>query len=91
MTIFRFSTQAHRLDRSFLAEQLKGPRSSPYFIRSLFEVAHGWLMRLPDVRIVCGVDVAPEALSVAQVREARRLVCRNDRSIEAESLPNRER
>jgi hypothetical protein len=43
------------------------------------------------VRIVCNVDLAPEDLKVAQLREARMLGRWNERSIEAESLLNRER
>ena len=91
----RFSTRTHRLDHSFLAEQLKGARCyhriAGYFTSSLFEIAHEWLEPVPDVRIVCNVDLAPEDLKVAQIREARMLGRWNERSIEAESLLNRER
>jgi len=95
MTIRRFSSRTHRLDQSFLAEQLQGARSyrriAGYFTSSLFEVAHEWLESIPDVRIVCNVDLSPEDLKVAQLREARMLGRWNERSIEAESLLNRER
>jgi superfamily II DNA or RNA helicase len=95
MTIRRFSSRSHRLDRSFLAEQLQGARSyrriAGYFTSSLFEIAHEWLEPIPDVRIVCNVDLSPEDLKVAQLREARMLGRWNERSIEAESLLNRER
>lgn len=95
MTVRRFSSRTCRLDRSFLAEQLKGARSyrriAGYFTSSLFEIAHEWLEAIPDVRIVCNVDLAPEDLKVAQIREARMLGRWNERSIEAESLLNRER
>lgn len=95
MTIERFSSRTHRLDRSFLAEHLRGARSyrriAGYFTSSLFEVAHEWLESVPDVRIVCNVDLTPEDLKVAQLREARMLGRWNERSIEAESLLNRER
>lgn len=95
MAIRRLSSRTHPLDRSFLAEQLKGARSyrriAGYFTSSLFEIAHEWLEPIPDVRIVCNVDLAPEDLKVAQLREARMLGRWNERSIEAESLLNRDR
>ena len=95
MAIQRFSSRTHRLDQSFLAEQLKDARSyrriAGYFTSSLFEIAHEWLDPIPDVRIVCNVDLAPEDLKVAQLREARMLGRWNERSIEAESLLNRDR
>ena len=95
MTIRRLSSRADRLDQSFLAEHLQGARSyrriAGYFTSSLFEIAHEWLESVADVRIVCNVDLTPEDLKVAQVREARMLGRWNERSIEAESLMNRER
>ncbi len=95
MTIRRLSSRTDRLDQSFLAEQLQGARSyrriAGYFTSSLFEIAHEWLEAIPDVRIVCNVDLSPEDLKVAQLREARMLGRWNERSIEAESLLNRER
>ena len=95
MGIRRFSSRTHRLDQSFLAEQLVGARSyhriAGYFTSSLFEIAHEWLESIPDIRIVCNVDLAPEDLKVAQLREARMLGRWNEHSIEAESLLNRER
>ncbi|MEA3275957.1 MAG: phospholipase D-like domain-containing anti-phage protein [Pseudomonadota bacterium] len=95
MTIRRLSSRTDRLDQSFLAEQLQGARSyrriAGYFTSSLFEIAHEWLESIPDIRIVCNVDLAPEDLKVAQLREARMLGRWNERSMEAESLLNRER
>ena len=95
MTIRRLSSRTDRLDRSFLAEQLQGARSyrriAGYFTSSLFEIAHEWLEGIPDVRIVCNVDLAPEDLKIARICEARMLGRWNERSIEAESLLNRER
>jgi superfamily II DNA or RNA helicase len=95
VAIRRFSSRTCRLDQSFLAEQLQGARSyrriAGYFTSSLFEVAHEWLESVADVRIVCNVDLAPEDLKIAQLREARMLGRWNERSIEAESLLNRER
>ena len=59
MTLRRFSSRTHRLDQSFLAEQLKGAKSyrriAGYFTSSLFEVANEWLETIPDVKIVCNV------------------------------------
>lgn len=43
------------------------------------------------MRIVCNVDLRPEDIKVAQLREARTLGRWNERSIETESLLNRER
>jgi hypothetical protein len=95
MTIRRLSSRIHRLDQGFLAEQLQGARSyhriAGYFTSSLFEIAHEWLESVQEVRIVCNVDLAPQDLKVAQLREARMLGRWNERSIEAESLLNRER
>lgn len=95
MAIRRLSSRTHRLDQSFLAGHLRGARSyrriAGYFTSSLFEIAHEWLESVPDVRIVCNVDLAPEDLKVAQLREARMLGRWNERSVEAESLLNRER
>ena len=75
MTIRRFSSRIYRLDQSFLAEQFKGARSyrriAGYFTSSLFEVAHEWLESIPDIRIVCNVDLSPDDLKIAQLREAR--------------------
>ena len=64
MTIRRFSSRTQRLDQSFLLAQLKGARSyqriAGYFTSSLFEVADEWLDDIPDIRIVCNVDLHPD-------------------------------
>jgi hypothetical protein len=90
MTIRRFSSRTDRLDRSFMAAHLQGARSyrriAGYFTSSLFEIAHEWLESVPDVRIVCNVDLAPEDLKIAQLRETKMLGRWNERSIEAETL-----
>jgi len=95
MTLRRFSSRTHRLDKSFLAEQLKGAlsyrRIAGYFTSSLFEVAHEWLESIPDVKIVCNVDIHPDDLKVAQCREAKMLGRWNANAIEAEALLNRDR
>jgi len=95
MTLRRFSSRTHRLDQSFLAEQLKGAlsyrRIAGYFTSSLFEVAHEWLEQIPDVKIVCNVDIHPDDLKVAQLREAKMLGRWNANAIEVEALLNRDR
>lgn len=95
MTLRRFSSRTHRLDQSFLAEQLKRAKSyrriAGYFTSSLFEVAHEWLESIPDFKIVCNVDIHPDDLKVAQCREAKMLGRWNANAIEAEALLNRDR
>ena len=95
MTIRRFSSREHRLDTSFLLQHLQGARSyrriAGYFTSSLFEVAHELLESIPDVRIVCNVDIHPDDLKVAQLREARMMGRWNEKAIEAEALLNRDR
>ena len=95
MTIRRFSSREHQLDTSFLLQHLQGARSyrriAGYFTSSLFEVAHELLENIPDVRIVCNVDIHPDDLKVAQLREARMMGRWNEKAIEAEALLNRNR
>lgn len=95
MTIRRFSSRTHRLDKAFLQEHLKGAlryhRIAGYFTSSLFEVAHEWLDSIPDVKIVCNVDIHPDDLKVAQLREAKMLGRWNEKAIEVEALLNRHR
>lgn len=95
MSIRRFSSRTHRLDSSFLLEHLKGARSykriAGYFTSSLFEVANELIESIPDVKIVCNVDIHPDDLKVAQLRESKMIGRWNERDIEAESLLNRDR
>ncbi len=95
MTLRRFSSRTHRLDASFLLEHLQGARSykriAGYFTSSLFEVAHELLESIPDVKIVCNVDIHPDDLKVAQLRESKMMGRWNEKAIEAEALLNRER
>lgn len=95
MTIRRFSSRAQRLDQTILLEHLKGARSykriAGYFTSSLFEVAGELLDDIPEVKIVCNVDIHPEDLRVAQLREAKMLGRWNENALEAEALLNRER
>ena len=78
MAIRRFSSRTQQLDSSFLLEHLKGARSykriAGYFTSSLFEVAGEQLQDIPQVQIVCNVDIHPNDLKVAQVRAARMVV-----------------
>jgi superfamily II DNA or RNA helicase len=95
MTIRRFSSRTHRLDSSFLLEHLKGARSykriAGYFTSSLFEVANELLEAIPEVKIVCNVDIHPDDLKVAQLRESKMIGRWNEQGLEAEALLNRER
>lgn len=95
MSIRRFSSRTHRLDSSFLLEHLKGARSykriAGYFTSSLFEVANELIESIPDVKIVCNVDIHPDDLKVAQLRESKMIGRWNDQDIETEALLNRDR
>src|SRR5205809_3163245 len=95
MTIRRLSSRTHRLDVSFLLEHLPGARSykriAGYFTSSLFEVANELLETIPEVKIVCNVDIHPEDLKVAQLREAKMIGRWNEKALEAETLLNRDR
>ncbi len=95
MSIRRYSSRTHRLDASFLMQHLAGARSykriAGYFTSSLFEVAGEVLEHIPEVKIVCNVDIHPDDLKVAQLRESKMLGRWNERALEAEALLNRER
>lgn len=95
MSIRRFSSRTHRLDASFLLQHLQGARSykriAGYFTSSLFEVANELLETIPEVKIVCNVDIHPDDLKVAQLREAKMMGRWNEKAIEAEALLNRDR
>jgi SNF2 family DNA or RNA helicase len=95
MSIQRFSSRTHELDQSFLLKHLKGARSykriAGYFTSSLFEVAHELIEDIPEVKIVCNVDIHPDDLKIAQLRESKMIGRWNENSIEAEALLNRSR
>lgn len=95
MSIRRLSSRTHRLDVSFLMQHLVGAKSykriAGYFTSSLFEVAGEALEQIPEVKIVCNVDIHPDDLKVAQLRESKMLGRWNERGLEAEVLLNRER
>lgn len=95
MSIRRFSSRTTRLDQSFLLEQLQDARSykriAGYFTSSLFEVAHEQLEAIPEVKIVCNIDIDPRDLKVAKVCESKMLGRWNESAIEVEALWNRAR
>ena len=95
MSIQRFSSRTHRLDASFLMRHLAGAKSykriAGYFTSSLFEVAGEALEHIPEVKIVCNVDIHPDDLKVAQLRESKMLGRWNERAAEAEALLHRDR
>ena len=95
MTIRRFSSRTHRLDQTILLSHLKGARSykriAGYFTSSLFEVAGELLDHIPEVKIVCNVDIHPEDLKIAKLRDVKMIGRWNERALEAEALLNRER
>jgi len=66
-------------------------RIAGYFTSSLFEVANELLESIPEVKIVCNVDIHPDDLKVAQLRETKMVGRWNDRALEAEALLNRDR
>lgn len=95
MTIRRLSSRTHQLDHSFLLSHFKGARSykriAGYFTSSLFEVANELLEAIPDVKIVCNVDIHPDDLKIAQLRESKMIGRWNEQDIETEALLNRDR
>ena len=95
MTIQRYSSRTHRLDNSFLLKHLKHARSyrriAGYFTSSLFEVANELLTSVPEVQIVCNVDIHPKDLKIAQLRETKLISRWNDWEEETEILLNRQR
>ena len=95
MAIQRFSSRTHKLDQAFLVDRLKGARSykriAGYFTSSLFEVAHEWIDEIPEVKIVCNVDIHPNDLQIAKLRESKMIGRWNENGIGAEALLNRAR
>lgn len=95
MTIQRLSSRTHRLDSSFLLKHLQGARSyrriAGYFTSSLFEVANELLELIPEVKIVCNVDIHPNDLKVAQLYATKMIGRWNKRELESEALLNRDR
>ena len=57
----------------------------------MFEVANELLDAIPEVKIVCNVDIHPDDLKVAQLRESKMIGRWNEKAIETEALLNRGR
>ncbi len=95
MTIRRLSSRTEQLGQSFLLKHLQHARSykriAGYFTSSLFVVAHEYLDAIPEVKIVCNVDIHPDDLKIAQLRESKMIGRWNDNAVAAEALLNRER
>jgi superfamily II DNA/RNA helicase len=95
MSIRRFSSRTDRLDTRFLMKHLAGARSykriAGYFTSSLFEVAGEILEQIPEVKIVCNVDIHRDDLSVAQLCESKMLGRWNERGLEADALHQQKR
>ena len=93
--IQRLSSRTHQLDNSFLKKHLEGARSykriAGYFTSSLFEVANELLVAIPEVKIVCNVDIHPDDLKIAQLRQSKMVGRWNEKAIETEALLNRDR
>ena len=77
MSIRRLSSRTDRLDTSFLLKHLQGAQSykriAGYFTSSLFEVAGEALEAIPEVQIVCNVDIHPDGGATARKQAARAL------------------
>ncbi|MCY4266156.1 MAG: phospholipase D-like domain-containing protein, partial [Gammaproteobacteria bacterium] len=93
--IRRFSSRCCELDSNFLLKHLPGARSykriAGYFTSSLFEVANELFEDIPEVKIVCNVDIHPEDLKVAQLCQTKMVGRWSEKAIEAEALLNRDR
>ncbi|MEI8094502.1 MAG: phospholipase D-like domain-containing anti-phage protein [Spirochaetales bacterium] len=97
MPIRRFSSLHERLDKSFLAEHLKGARSyrriAGYFRSSIFELVGEEIAGIPDVRILCNSELDVHDINVAQ--EASRNVALKEKwnqvPVEVEGLLHKHR
>ena len=74
MSVERFSSRRHQLDRAFLAKRLAGATSyrriAGYFRSSIFELVGEEIAGIPDVRIVCNSELdAADVLVSKAVRE----------------------
>ena len=72
--IHRFSSHRQRLDRSFLANRLKGAKSykriAGYFRSSIFELVGEEIADIPHVQIVCNSELdAADVVVSKHVRE----------------------
>jgi len=94
--INRFSSRRQRLDKSFLADRLKGARSyrriAGYFRSSIFELVEEEIAGIPDVRILCNSELDVNDISIAKAaREAALKEKWNQVPIEVEGLLHKDR
>ena len=54
-------------------------------------MANEWIDEIPEVKIACNVDIQPDDLKVAQLRESKMIGHWYVNAIEAEALLNRSR
>lgn len=94
--INRFSSRRQRLDKSFLADRLKGARSykriAGYFRSSIFELVEEEIAGIPDVRILCNSELDLNDISIAKAaRDAALKEKWNQVPIEVEGLLHKDR
>src|SRR5438876_5561987 len=94
--IHRFSSRRQRLDRSFLANRLKGAKSykriAGYFRSSIFELVGEEIAGIPRVEIVCNSELdAADVVVSKHVRETALKEHWNEAPSEVEALLHRDR
>lgn len=94
--IHRFSSRRKRLDRSFLANRLKGAKSykriAGYFRSSIFELVGEEIADIPHVQIVCNSELdAADVVVSKHVRETALKERWNEAPAEVEALLHRDR
>ena len=94
--INRFSSRRQRLDKSFLADRLRGAKSyrriAGYFRSSIFELVEEEIRDIPDVRILCNSELDINDISIAKAaREAALKEKWNQVPIEVEGLLHKDR
>jgi hypothetical protein len=92
----RFSSHHQRLDRSFLANQLKGAKSYKrivgYFRSSIFELVGEEIADIPRVQIVCNSELdAADVVVSKHVRETASKERWNEAPAEVEALLHTDR
>ena len=95
MGIRRFSSRTERLDREFLAENLKGAskyfRIAGYFRSSIFELVGEEIAQIPEVKIVCNSELDIRDFQVATGRNAALKERWNEVDVASESLLKKDR
>src|SRR5882724_10984319 len=94
--IHRFSSRRQRLDRSFLANRLKGAKSykriAGYFRSSIFELVGEEIADIPHIQIVCNSELDANDVAVSKhVRETALKERWNRAPSEVEALLHRDR